>query len=171
MGKAMNQDRARWQKICAIAILFMSAAIGVTPAAHAQNVPTQRSNSVQKSAANLLRRGQEKMQRQDYRGAISDFNAAIAQNPNNADVYYQRGLLLFELGDELGALWDFDDTLLRNPRHAQAYLHRAGLRLNLGLRSGAMQDLQLAAKLFSEQGDRLGYQKAQNLIRHFNLES
>lgn len=167
----MNQERARWQKICAIAIFSMSAAIGMIPAVRAQNVPTQTSNSVQKSAVDLLERGREKMQRQDYRGAMSDFNAAIAQNPNNADIYYHRGLLLFELGDELGALWDFDDTLLRNPRHAQAYLYRAGLRLNLGLRSGAMQDLQLAAKLFSEQGDLIGYQKAQNLIRHFNFES
>ncbi len=167
----MNQDRAKWQKTCAIAILCMSAAIGVTPAAYAQNVPTQPSNSSPTSAVDLLKRGQEKMQRQDYKGAMSDFNTAIAQNPNNADIYYNRGLLLFELGDELGALWDFDDTLLRNPRHAQAYLHRAGLRLNLGLRSGAMQDLQLAAKLFSAQGDRIGYQKAQNLIRHFNFDS
>lgn len=167
----MNQDRARWQKNCAIAILSIFTAIGTIPAAYAQNVPTQTSNSVQKTAVELLGRGREKMQRQDYRGAMSDFNAAIAQNPNNADIYYNRGLLLFELGDELGALWDFDDTLLRNPRHAQAYLHRAGLRLNLGLRSGAMQDLQLAAKLFSKQGDRIGYQKAKNLIRHFNFES
>jgi hypothetical protein len=34
-----------------------------------------------------------------------------------------------------------------------------------------MQDLRIAAKLFSEQGNELGYQKTQNLIKHFNLDS
>lgn len=159
------------QKSCvAIAILGISTILnGLPTAVHAQSVTTHTSNPLPKGAADLLKRGQEKFQRGDYRGAILDFNQALVENPNDANIYFNRGLVLFELGDELGALWDFDDTLLRNPRHAQAYLHRAGLRLNLGYRSGATQDLQVAAKLFSEQGDRIGYQKAQNLIRHFNL--
>lgn len=90
------------------------------------------------------------------------------QDPNDANIYFNRGLVLYELGDELGALWDFKDAIVRNPRHARAYCHRA-VRLSLGYRSGAMQDLQLAAKLFSEQGDKIRYQKAQNLLRHFNI--
>jgi hypothetical protein len=78
-------------------------------------------------------------------------------------------LVLYELGDELGALWDFEDAIVRNPRHARAYFHRAGLRLSLGYRSGAMQDLRLAAQLFSQQGDKASFQKAQKLLRHFNI--
>lgn len=98
-----------------------------------------------------------------------DFEQAIVQNPNNANIYFYRGLVLQELGDELGALWDFEDTIVRNPRHARAYFHRAGLRLSLGYRSGAMQDLRTAAKLFAQQGDSIRYQKAQNLLRHFDI--
>lgn len=153
-------------------ILGISTVLRVlTPVVHAQSVTTHTSNTFQKDAFDLLKRGQDKFQHGDYKGAILDFNQAIVQNPNDANIYCNRGLVLYALGDELGALSDFEDTLLRNPRHARAYLHRAGLRLSLGYRSGAMQDLQLAAKLFSEQGDGIGYQKAQNLIRHFNLQT
>lgn len=162
--------RAMLQKSClAIAILGIVTVLSGLPPAHAQSVTTHTSNTLQQGAVDLLHRGQDKFQRGDYRGAMLDLNAAIVQNPNDANIYFNRGLVLYALGDELGALWDFEDTLLRNPRHARAYLHRAGLRLSLGYRSGAMQDLQVAARLFSEQGDRIGYQKAQNLIKHFNI--
>lgn len=161
------------QKSCiAFTIIgILTVLSGLTPAVHAQSVTTHTLNTHQLGAVDLLKKGQDKYQRRDYRGAILDFNQAILQNPNDANIYFNRGLVLYEIGDELGALWDFDDTLLRNPRHARAYFHRAGLRLSLGYRSGAMQDLQLAAKLFSEQGDKIRYQKAQNLIRHFNSPS
>ncbi len=155
----------------AIAILAISIALGGVTPARAQTATTGTSDFAQKSAADLLYTGKEEFQQGNYRRAISALNDAITQNPHDANIYYQRGLILYELGDELGALWDFDDALVRNPRHAQAYLHRAGLRLSLGLRSGAMQDLRIAAKLFSEQGNELGYQKTQNLIKHFNLDS
>lgn len=142
---------------------------GLTLTVKAQTVTPQTSYILSQSNVDLLKRGQAKFQHQDYRGAISDFNQAILQDPNDANIYFNRGLVLYELGDELGALWDFEDAIQRNPRHARAYFHRAGLRLSLGYRSGAMQDLQLAAKLFSEQGDKIRYQKAQNLLRHFNI--
>lgn len=163
--------RAMLQKSCiVIATLGISTILsGLPPAVYAQSVTTHTTNTLHKGAVDLLKRGQDKFHKRDYRGAILDFNQAIVQNPNDANIYFNRGLVLYELGDELGALWDFDDTLLRNPRHARAYFHRAGLRLTLGYRSGAMQDLRLAAKLFSEQGDRIRYQKAQNLLRHFNI--
>lgn len=159
------------QKIWVVLSIFgiWTVVGGFTPAVEAQSV-TNTSNMLAQGSVNLLKRGQDKFQRQDYRGAISDFNEAIAQNPNDANIYFNRGLVLYELGDELGALWDFEDAILRNPRHARAYFHRAGLRLSLGYRSGAMQDLRLAAKLFSEQGDKTGYQKVQKLLRHFNIK-
>ena len=144
------RHQAMVQKSClAIAILGISTVLsGLTSAASAQSVTTHTSNMLYRGTVDLLKSGQDKFQRQDYRGAILDFNQAIFHNPNDANIYFNRGLVLHELGDELGALWDFDDTILRNPRHARAYFHRAGLRLSLGYRSGAMQDLQQAAKLF-----------------------
>ncbi len=158
------------QRIWVVISIFSISTVlsGFTPAVEAQSV-NNTSNMLAQGSVNLLKRGQDKFQRHDYRGAILDFNEAIVQNPNDANIYFNRGLVLYELGDELGALWDFEDAILRNPRHARAYFHRAGLRLSLGYRSGAMQDLQLAAKLFSEQGDKIGYQKAQKLLRHFNI--
>ncbi len=165
------RHQAMLQRSCVVIALFGISIVlsGLTPAVRAQSVTTYTSNTLSRDTVDLLKRGQDKFQRGDYRGAILDFNQAILQNPNDANIYFNRGLVLYELGDELGALWDFEDTITRNPRHARAYFHRAGLRLSLGYRSGAMQDLQLAAKLFSEQGDRIRYQKAQNLLRHFNI--
>jgi len=168
----MNYRHQAMLKRSCVAIAFFGISIvlsGLTPAVRAQSVTTYTSNTFSKGTVDFLKRGQDKFQRGDYRGAILDFNQAILQNPNDANIYFNRGLVLYELGDELGALWDFEDAIMRNPRHARAYFHRAGLRLSLGYRSGAMQDLQLAAKLFSEQGDRIRYQKAQNLLRHFNI--
>ena len=159
------------QKICVVISIFGISTVlsGLTPAVEAQSVTTHTSSMLSKSSVDLLKRGQDKFQRQDYRGAILDFNEATLQNPNDANIYFNRGLVLYQLGDELGALWDFEDAIVRNPRHARAYFHRAGLRLSLGYRSGAMQDLRLAAKLFSEQGDEARSQKAQNLLRHFKI--
>jgi tetratricopeptide (TPR) repeat protein len=142
---------------------------GLPPAVQAQSLTPDQSNGLGSSASDLLKRGQDKFQRQDYRGAILDFEQAIIQEPNNANIYFNRGLVLQELGDELGALWDFEDTIVRNPRHARAYFHRAGLRLSLGYRSGAMQDLRTAAQMFAQQGDSIRYQKAQNLLRNFDI--
>lgn len=85
-------------------------------------------------------------------------------NSNYANIYFNRGLVLYELGDELGAISDFDHALLLNPRHAMAYFHRAGVRYFLGEQPGAVLDLRLAAQLFLAR-DRIRYQKAQNLIR------
>ena len=130
-----------------------------------QSNALQPSNTINGSASDLLRQSQEKLQRQDYRGAMSDINQAMLLDPNDANIYFNRGLILYALGDELGAIEDFDATLLRNPYHALAYLHRAGLRIIRNDQPGAMQDLQLAAKLFLDQGDKTRYQRVQKLMQ------
>jgi hypothetical protein len=64
---------------------------GLTPVVRAQSVTTHTSNMLSKSSTDLLKRGQDKFKHQDYRGAILDFNAAILQNPNDANIYFNRG--------------------------------------------------------------------------------
>jgi tetratricopeptide (TPR) repeat protein len=147
----------------AIALLGMLAVLSGLPAVvHAQSVSITTSRS---SAFQLLLRGRERLQRKDYKGAFSDFNQAIILNPNDADNYVNRGFLLQQLGDQVSALSDFDRAVLINPRSAIAYFERGGTRYSLGDLTGGILDLQQAAKLFAQQGDRVNYQKAQNLIR------
>ncbi len=145
------------------------------------------------TATDLAQQGQAKAEQMNYRGAIADFSRAIQLNPNEADFYYQRGLILRELSDREAAIQDFDDAILRNPQHAWAYLQRAGVFFNFNTRdrfrddrgftfrltnrnrgdARAMLDLRTARDLFAQQGDELGFQTADSLIQHFagSLES
>lgn len=141
----------------------------------------------QQQAQQLLQQAQNQLSAKNYRQAIANLSQAIGINPSSADLYYQRGLVLEDLGDKSGAIRDFDSAILRNPHHAWAYLHRAGLSFNFGLNlrvtddrgadwrildyaannSQAMLDLRTARDLFAQQGDEQGYQIADNLIQHF----
>lgn len=149
------------------------------------------------TAENLSQQAQAKAEILDYRGAITDLNKAIQLNPNEADFYYQRGVILGKLSDRQSAVQDFDDAILRDPNHAWAYLHRGGMSLDFGFndritdtigfnyrietrvtrdRRGdgrAILDLRTARDLFAQQGDKEGYETADQLIQHFagSLES
>lgn len=143
------------------------------------------------TAKELSQQSQAKAEILDYKGAIADINQAIILNPNEADHYYQRGVILGKLSDRQGAVRDFDDAILRNPNHARAYLQRAGMSFNLGgadfqivnsrgsifrldrsviglqADSRAVLDLRTARDLFAQQGDEEGYQTANSLLQHF----
>lgn len=145
------------------------------------------------TAQQLSQQAKQKAEAYDYRGAIADISKAIQLNPNEADYYYQRGLILEELSDRQAAVRDFDSAILRNPNHAWAYLHRGGMSFNLGSsyqitdyrgfkyqldniigdRRGnarAMLDLRTARDLFARQGDTQGHQIADRLIQHFTQD-
>ena len=142
------------------------------------------------TAKQLSDRSKSKAEIMDYRGAIADISKAIQLNPNEADYYYQRGLILGKLSDRESAVSDFDDAILRDPNHAWAYLQRAGMSFNLGFglqirdyrgfnynyflvddgRRGdarAMLDLRTARDLFERQNNQEGLQIAERLIQHF----
>lgn len=168
-----NQQMANWiRKQSHLAILLVTLAVsGGLPAITAAQIDTARpSRPAVNKATELLRQGQEKFQQQDYLGAIADYNQALVINPNDADIYFNRGLVLFQLSDNLGALSDFNDAIVRNSRFARAYFYRAGVRSQLGFQSGAILDLRIAAKLFLEQGDKVSYQKARDLLKQFNAD-
>ena len=142
------------------------------------------------TAKQLSKQSKTKAEVLNYRGAIADISKAIRLNPNEADFYYQRGLILGKLSARQSAVRDFDDTILRNPNHAWAYLQRAGMSFDLGssyrIRDGrgfsyqidrltddrrgdasAMLDLRTARDLFKQQGNQEGLQTAERLIQHF----
>ncbi|MEL6931069.1 MAG: tetratricopeptide repeat protein [Cyanobacteria bacterium J06600_6] len=146
------------------------------------------------TAEELSAQGQAKAEILDYKGAIADLSQAILLNPEEAEFYYQRGLILSKLSDKKSALQDFDDAIARDPNHAGAYLQRGGMSFELvsslqitnyqgsnyqlnrlpGNFRGdgrAVLDLKRARNLFELQGDQEGYQTADRLIKHFLGES
>ena len=141
----------------------------VTPLKAQEIIQNQQQNQSLSSATDLLQSGQQKMQDLDYRGAILDLSQSILLNPEIADSYFYRGLVRAKLEDQLGAISDFDDAILRDPNHSWAYYHRAGVFFNLGNQSEGILDLQLAAKLFSEQGNTNAYQQTKALLKHFGI--
>jgi Tfp pilus assembly protein PilF/V8-like Glu-specific endopeptidase len=91
----------------------------------------------------------QKNEQGNYQGALTDYNQAIALNPNNAGAYNNRGNLKYQkLNDYQGALADYNRAIAINPNLAEAYGNRGLLKLEkLNDLSGALQDLSYAIKL------------------------
>ena len=56
--------------------------------------------------------------------SIEDLNRAIAINPDSADAYYDRGILLEKQGNVPQAISDFTQTIKINPQDVDAYYSR-----------------------------------------------
>lgn len=63
--------------------IFTISPIAASPSINQQKQP----------AINWLLQGKLKVKQQDYVGALSDFTQAIATDPDNAEAYYERGLI------------------------------------------------------------------------------
>ncbi|MDZ7963040.1 MAG: protein kinase [Aulosira sp. DedQUE10] len=64
--------------------------------------------------------GLDKAQRQDYQGAITDFNRALQMNPNYFEAWCHRGNAYLQMGKYDAALADYDRALTINPNFAEA---------------------------------------------------
>jgi tetratricopeptide (TPR) repeat protein len=68
---------------------------------------SEANSRVQENAAFYCQQGKEKLKQSNYNQARSDFNQAIALDPNCADAYYGRGEALLKTGGLGGAIKDF----------------------------------------------------------------
>lgn len=108
----------------------------------------------------LLRQGVEKYDKQDYKGAIADYDQAIKLRPSYADAYYNRGNSRSDLGDKKGAIADYDQAIQINRGWGSfnnryfglptAYSNRGNVRSDLGDKKGAIADYEQAVKLKSD---------------------
>jgi tetratricopeptide (TPR) repeat protein len=98
----------------------------------------------------------------DIQGALADYNQAIITNPKSSNAYYNRANLKYvKLNDIQGALADYNQAIITNPKSSNAYNNRALLKYDkLNDRTGAIQDFRQAARLFREQKNAQGLQKA-----------
>lgn len=60
-------------------------------------------------------RGLARKNRDDFAGALADYNRAITLNPDFLEAYLQRGLLNLSQGREAEARRDFDQCMNLNP--------------------------------------------------------
>jgi tetratricopeptide (TPR) repeat protein len=110
--------------------------------------PTWRlAQTKSKDAAAYTSRGIAKLQKDDWDGAIADFNRALRFDPKLAQAYDNRGLAKTEKGDLEGAITDFNRVLQLNPKNGIAYNNRGNAKAHKGDFDGAIADFNRALQL------------------------
>ncbi len=89
----------------------------------------------------------------DYPGAIRAYDQALQLDAHNSEIYYNRGVAYYSVGNPQQALKDFNQVIQLDPDFAEAYGNRGAIRLAQGDYQGALSDFRLAADLFSQQGE------------------
>jgi tetratricopeptide (TPR) repeat protein len=95
----------------------------------------------------------------EFGKALLYLNQAIEYEPFNAELYFLRGKVYFELNDYIQAKRDFSTVNSLEPSYAVAYYYRGMTNLYLGDKRLAIEDFRLAASL----GDTL----AQRFINQY----
>jgi len=105
-----------------LAILCTMAAYGQTSQEHLQN-------------------GIEKHKKQDYTGAIKDYDKSIQEDKANKDAYYNRGTCELALKDLEAAMTDFSKAIELDSGYVKAYYSRATVLVSQKKYSEALPDL------------------------------
>ncbi len=82
--------------------------------------------------------------------ALSAFNKAIKVNPNNADVYVQRGIYYFEQDDWEAASNDYEKAISLDPKNSHAYYNRGSLLMAQKNYPLALEDMTQAIVLMPD---------------------
>lgn len=118
-------------------------------------------------AIGLSNQGVQKLQKQDFKGALKDFSQLIRLQPKMLDAYLGRGLAYAGLNNPQAAIADYNRALKLEPKFAAAYLNRADEYLSLGNKKQAMADLQTAVKLFQQQGETASAEQVSTQLAQF----
>ncbi|ELS00406.1 tetratricopeptide repeat protein [Xenococcus sp. PCC 7305] len=94
--------------------------------------------------------GRRKLNQKDYRGAIEEFNQALASNPNDLDALSGRGEAYYWLKDFPAVIKDFDDVLRQNPNDSTFLWYRAYAHDELGKHHKAISDYDEAIRIDSD---------------------
>lgn len=98
----------------------------------------------------------------NYRIALDYLNAAIAKDPQNADIYFYKGTIFKEVGDTIKALSSFQTATELNPKFYNAYV-QIGLLLKQRKDKNAEKYFDNAIKVSDKPEDAL-YAKA-NILK------
>jgi tetratricopeptide (TPR) repeat protein len=86
---------------------------------------------VEAPSAKLTLAATRKLQLGDLKGALKDYNEAIAKTPNDADTYVNRGIVQDELGQHEAAIADYTKAITLKPDLNLAYYNRANAQAQM----------------------------------------
>jgi tetratricopeptide (TPR) repeat protein len=101
---------------------------------------------VEAPTAKLTLAATRKLQLGDLKGALKDYNEAIAQTPN-ADTYVNRGIVQDELGQHKAAIADYTKAITLKPDLHLAYYNRANAQAQMKQYPKAIADYSKAIEL------------------------
>ncbi len=112
-----------------------------------------------------VERGVARYKLGDARGTLQDCNQALSINPQFVQAYYYQGRARYRLGYTQAAIEAYTQAIARDSAHARAYYHRGLAHNDLKEYDRGFEDLQKAAALFSDRGDKTGYQLVQETLK------
>ncbi len=104
-------------------------------------------------AADYSRRGAASASRRDFEQALTNLTRACELAPDNAEYFYQRGMVYWQMKQGAAAMADFDRSLKLKPDDVAALVSRAELSLQGGDKLRAAADLDAADAVASKQAD------------------
>ncbi len=99
------------------------------------------------TAEELMARADSKADQKDYAGALADFHAAIALQPDFALAYFNLAVTQYEMNDFNGAIASFTQPLQLDPQNIDAYLDRGVTKFARQDYPAAIADYNLALAL------------------------
>lgn len=91
----------------------------------------------------------QKIELEDYNGAITILTKVIATDSTNAEAFFKRGFCHALLQEHKEALIDFNRAIFMNANESNWYSERGIAKLNLRDFDGACKDWKTAAKMGS----------------------
>jgi tetratricopeptide (TPR) repeat protein len=91
-----------------------------------------------------------KLQLGDLKGALKDYNQAIAETPRDPDAYVNRGIVQDELGQHKAAIADYTKAIALNPDQHLAYYNRANALVQMKQYAKAIADYDKVLELEPE---------------------
>jgi tetratricopeptide (TPR) repeat protein len=85
--------------------------------------------------------------RKQYKKAFADFASALSVDPENWLVFYNRGIVNFDLGNDADAIADFGSAIRSDPSTGVAYYNRGLAYERSGKPHEALEDYRRAVEL------------------------
>ena len=109
--------------------------------------------AIAESAEFYYKRGNDKYDAEDYKGALKDYKKAIKINPQYSDAFNNRGNVKLDLKLYKEAIKDYTKAIEFSPQYGDAYYNRGLAKENLKDFKGAIKDYTKAIEFFPKGED------------------